>query len=257
MTYMWTPTGAEEAKETAEHREVHKRWEAECREQHRADVVQRDTYAGQLLTREGWGQRLLHQSRLIRPWSELEERRWLQMAGRVYPVMSYLRRIDKHPTGECPWCGGGEIETLAHFQSQCGQFTANRTAAHNDIARATLAALKDMRLPNWRFYYETTLDELPFKFKWADAAEEEEQCKRRPDGVAWNEVEGRVVFLEFTRAMDNPDNIRDALEAKGVQYAAAERALERAQRRASSTSPLPPSSSEYGGLCCWTRRGRR
>ena len=120
MTYMWTPTGAEKAKETAEHREVHKRWEAECREQHRADAAQRDTYAGQLLTREGWGQRLLHQSRLIRPWSELEERRWLQMAGRVYPVMSYLRRIDKHPTGECPWCGGGRSRRWHTFRANVG-----------------------------------------------------------------------------------------------------------------------------------------
>ena len=52
------------------------------------------------------------------------------MTGRVYPVMTYLRRIDKHPTGECPWCNDGTRETLCHFQSECTHFKANRTLAH-------------------------------------------------------------------------------------------------------------------------------
>jgi hypothetical protein len=93
-----------------------------------------------------------------------------------------------------------------------------------------VAALKDMRLPNWKIFYETALSALPFKFKWANEVEEERQQDRRPDGVAWNEVSGQVIFLEFTRAMDNPDNMAAALEKKGQQYAAAMRALERAQR---------------------------
>ena len=126
--------------------------------------MQQGTFAEQLLTTPGWGQQLLRQSQLVRSWTEMEERRWLQMAGRVYPVMSYLRRIDRHPTGECPWCGAGVIETLCHFQSECAQFELNRTAAHHAIARATVAALKDMHLPKWQFFYETSLEELPVKF---------------------------------------------------------------------------------------------
>ena len=143
--------------------------------------------------------------------------------------MSYLRRIDKHPTGDCPWCGSGVRETLGHFQSVCPQFQLNRTTAHHDIAKAVVAKMKDIRLDGWKIYYETTLDDLPFKFAWANAREEEEQRRRRPDGVAWNEVEGKVVFLEFTRAMDNPDNMSEALVNKGRQYEAAMAALRRAQ----------------------------
>ena len=153
------------------------------------------------------------------------------MAGRVFPVMSYLHCIDKHPTGDCPWCGVGVTETLCHFQSECGQFTANRMDAHNAIARATMASLKDLKLPGWRFYYEQQLKELPFKFAWASREEELEQQARRPDGVAWNELEGKVIFLEFTRAMDNPDNMAAALERKGQQYVVAMDALRRAQDR--------------------------
>ena len=153
------------------------------------------------------------------------------MTGRVYPVMTYLRRIDKHPTGECPWCDDGTRETLCHFQSECKQFKKNSTLAHNDIARATMAAIKDMKLPNWQFFYETALEDLPFQFRWANEVEEARQRRRRPDGVAWNEVLGEVMFLEFTRAMDNPDNMSAALARKGHQYDAAVAALLRAQTR--------------------------
>ena len=190
-----------------------------------------NTFAGQLLLHPGWGQSLLHQSKLVRPWTELEERRWLQMAGRVYPTMTYLRRIDKHPNGECPWCKDGTKETLCHFQSECRQFRKNCTLAHHAIAKATIAALKDFRLPHWRFFYETAFEDLPFAFAWANEAEEEQQRRRRPDGVVWNEITGEVTFLEFTRAMDNPDNMSAALARKGHQYDAAVAALRRAQGR--------------------------
>ena len=153
------------------------------------------------------------------------------MVGRVYPVMTYLCRIDKHPTGECPCCKRGVRETLCHFQSVCQLFQANRIAAHRDIARATVAAMKDLRLQGWTFHYETTLKNLPFEFAWASPGEKAEQQDRRPDGVAYNEMEGVVIFLEFTRAMDNPDNMERALQEKGEQYKAAMAALERAQRR--------------------------
>jgi hypothetical protein len=105
-----------------------------------------------------------------------------------------------------------------------------------------------MRLPNWVFLYETSFSEMPFKFKWASGEEEMMEQYRRPDGVAWNATTGTVIFLEFTRAMDNPDNMAAALLRKGVQYDAAVAALQRAQRSAAhkhstrihsvSTAPL-------------------
>ena len=103
--------------------------------------------------------------------------------------------------------------------------------------------MKDLQLPGWFFYYETTIKNLPFKFTWASPGEEAEQQDRRPDGVAYNEVEGVVIFLEFTRAMDNPDNMERALQEKGKQYKEVMEALERAQQhgRLSTCPALPPS----------------
>ena len=89
--------------------------------------------------------------------------------------------------------------------------------------------LKDLRLPNWTFFYETEIQHLPFQFNWASKLEEAKQMQRRPDGVAWNPVLGKVIFLEFTRAMDNPINMAAACEAKGQQYSFAMRALRKAQ----------------------------
>ena len=93
-----------------------------------------------------------------------------------------------------------------------------------------MASLKDLRLPNWTFYYETELQHRPFQFMWKTEAEKQRQMVRRPDGVAWNPVLGRVIFLEFTRAMDNPENMTTACMLKGRQYAVPMRALQQAQQ---------------------------
>ena len=230
MTYQWMPEGAEDAFRTADHRLVMKRWDATDNLLTTRAEQLKDSYACQLMTHPGWGQHLWLKPRRVRPWTEAEERRWLQMVGRVFPVNTYLRRIDKHPTGDCDWCGAGVQETQAHFHCMCPQFTEPRTAAHHNITRAVVAHLKDLRLANWEFFYETELKNLPFKFKWASEREELKQAQRRPDGVAWNPVLGKVIFLEFTRAMDNPDNMAAACEAKGNQYAIPMRALRQAQR---------------------------
>ena len=167
VTYQWVPEGTDEIYQTADHKVVGKRWESFNNALTTAHERIKDTFAFQLMTHPGWGQHLWHQSRAVSKWSEVEERRWLQMTGRVFSVNTYLRRIDKHPTGECSWCKNGVLETLAHFQCGCPQFTKNRTAAHHSIARAVVAKLKDLRLPNWEFFYEMELRDLSFKFGWA------------------------------------------------------------------------------------------
>ena len=75
MHYSWTPDGAEEGVCTTDHKLVDKRWEEVCRDRCREKVRGDNTFAGQLLLHPGWGQALLHQSKLVRPWTELEERR--------------------------------------------------------------------------------------------------------------------------------------------------------------------------------------
>ena len=167
------------------------------------------------------------ESKRIRAWTSQEQRRWMQMVSRVLPINSYLHRIKKHPTGNCPWCAG-QRETMTHFMSQCKQFAKSRTAAHHAIVRATVAALREEKPAGWKFHYETPFSKLPFEFEWASERERRKQCDRRPDCIAYEPSSKRVLFLEFTRAMDHPHTMPTALECKTHQYDAAVRALRRA-----------------------------
>jgi len=230
MTFSWLPEGEEEQTVTSDLSQVNKRWHARAEQLTVEAVRQSSTMGGTFLLAEGQGRHLLQKSRSVRPWTEQEERRWMQLVGRVFPVNTYLRRIDKHPNGHCNWCKGVR-ETITHFQSCCPQFQENRIAAHHGIARAVMGALAGAQLKDWQFFYETPFNQLPFSFQWTEE-EREEQEHRRPDGVAWNPVSKVVLFLEFTRCMDHPHTLREAVERKERQYDAAVDALFRAQDRA-------------------------
>jgi hypothetical protein len=159
----------------------------------------------------------------------------MQLVGRVFPVNTYLRRIDKHPTGHCPFgCKDEEglpvRETIGHFQSCCKQFEENRTLAHHGIVRAVMGALAGAQLKEWKFFYETPFNQLPFQLEWTEA-EREEQEKRRPDGVAWHAATRTALFMEFTRCMDHPHTMAEALAKKGHQYDEAIAAIHRAQEK--------------------------
>eukprot|EP00961_Rhodomonas_salina_P289466 3911678-Rhodomonas_salina.1 len=151
----------------------------------------------------------------------------MQLVADVYPNNSYLCRIDKHGTGDCPWCPAGTTETNAHIQCCCSKYEDNRTAAHHAIAKAILSGLKDLLLPGWQFWYETPFKELPFDFAWSpdDIAASPNQPDRRPDGVAWHADSGTLFFLEFTRAWDEGDSLLEAEARKAEQYLVAERAV--------------------------------
>eukprot|EP00961_Rhodomonas_salina_P117769 1584952-Rhodomonas_salina.2 len=47
------------------------------------------------------------------------------------------------------------------------------------------------------------------------------QPDSRQDGVAWHKESGTLYFLEFTRAWDEGDSLREAEACKGELYAAA------------------------------------
>ena len=210
-------------------RQVHKRWTTTSAEAAVTVARHKSTMASDFFLQPDCGRHLLAHSKRIRPWSWVEERRWMQLVGRTFPVNSYLHRIGKHPSGDCPWCPGVR-ETITHFQSCCPEFAENRTAAHHAIARATVSAIKDLRPKGWEIFYETPLSSLPVPFQWADESEQLQEQDRRPDGVAYHKVSGQLVFLEFTRSMDHPHTLAAALQVKSSQYAAAERAAMRAQR---------------------------
>eukprot|EP00961_Rhodomonas_salina_P171347 2310050-Rhodomonas_salina.4 len=81
-----------------------------------------------------------------------------------------------------------------HIQCECSKYEENWTAAHHAIAKATLAGLKDLRLPGWRFWYETPFKDLPFEFKWSaeDLAGKVKQPDRQSQYFTMTAVTGGV-----------------------------------------------------------------
>ena len=67
----------------------------------------------------------------------------MQHVCHILPLNGYLHRIEKHPTGDCPWCPGTR-ESQMHFHSECSEFEPHRTAAHHAIAKATISALREL-----------------------------------------------------------------------------------------------------------------
>ena len=243
MLFTWkepAPKGKGEiSKSVAEINEVFKKWKVTSDVQVAAAARLADTMGGSFLLEQGWGHHLYALSRRQRAWTTQEERRWQQMVGRVFPVNPYLHRIGKHTNGECKWCKHCTRETLTHFQSQCPQFTENRIAAHHLIVRAVVAELRNFHPTGWQFFYETPLNKLPFHFKWASEAEKSKEENRRPDCVAWNPFKKTVLFMEFTRAMDHPHTMREALAVKTRQYSVAAKAFRREHPSwISKTTPL-------------------
>lgn len=209
---------------TSKHSELFKRWRSQADQQTAKQVQQGGTLGGTFMLEDYWGHQLWHKSHLASPWTAQQRRRWMQHVGRTFPTYSYLRRIDKHPTGMCPW-GCKVSETQTHFQSVCPRFRDNSIAAHHLIARAVVITLKEIKPAGWQILYETDFKDMPFPIEWASPQEAAVQQKRRPDAVAWDPSSKTVLILEFTRAMDAPETMAAALAAKGTQYLEAEQGI--------------------------------
>jgi hypothetical protein len=229
FTYSWWAHPTDEAiTKTTDWRCASRRMTLQSADQAMATARAKETWASAFLLNDTFQLHLLRDSQLHRAWTPSEQRRWMQLVSRTFPTNSYLQRIGAHATGQCPWCAGTR-ESLTHFQSQCPQFRTQRTAAHHDIVRATISALKDLQPRDWEFFYETPFNQLPFPLQWQDAQEEAREHHRRPDCVAYNRNQRRAFILEFTRAMDNPQTMAAALDAKTLQYATAAEACRRAR----------------------------
>ena len=240
ITFSWSDEdkwGKPTEESTTDIKKVFKKWKTVTDALNILNARIGQTNAGLFLTRPNLGQHLLAKSRRVRSWTVTEDRRWMQLVARVFPVYSYLRRIDKHPTGDCPWCGTAATsgtpevrETITHFMSVCPHFAEHRIAAHHAICRATMAAIREAAEPGWVFYYEVPINLLPFDFTWPSPEAAEEGNARRPDGVAWNSASKKLYFLEFTRCMDHEHTMLAALAAKRTQYVKEMAALRCAQR---------------------------
>ena len=122
---------------------------------------------------------------------------------------------------------------------ECPEFALNRTAAHHAIAHAVVGALRDLNLKDWVFKYETPFSDLPFSFDWTSDEEGLEEMDRRPDCTAYSRAAKRIVLMEFTRAMDRPLTMANALSTKSTQYKKATIALRKGQPRfAVHTAPF-------------------
>ena len=91
-----------------------------------------------------------------------------------------------------------------------------------------MGALAGAQIKEWKFFYETPFNQLPFQLEWT-AEEKAQQEIRRPDGVAWHAETKTALFLEFTRCMDHPHSLEEAVTRKGHQYDEAIEAVFRAQ----------------------------
>eukprot|EP00961_Rhodomonas_salina_P174326 2350657-Rhodomonas_salina.1 len=234
MTFSWLASDKPDADvvTAAKNADVLKWWSATSQALTSSSPQVQDTMACCFLTAEDQGRHLLARLQRIRPWSTAEERTWMQLVADVYPNNAYLWLIDKHCTGDCLWCPAGTLEINAHIQSCCSKYEENSTAAHNAITKAVLAGLKDLRIPWWQFWYETAFKDLPFDFAWTtdDVAAKPSQPDCRPDGVAWHEESCTLYFLEFTRAWDEGDSLKEAEARKAEQYKAAEQAVRASAR---------------------------
>eukprot|EP00961_Rhodomonas_salina_P153315 2063963-Rhodomonas_salina.3 len=115
-----------------------------------------------------------------------------------------------------------KCKTLEHFLSDCKHFSKHSTKVHNNIISAVLDQLLTLKPQGWEFLPETELCKLPqsIPFQWDSPEEERKEQQHRPNITAWPEhaADWIVLFLEFTRATNKPDNMDRAKAAKGSQY---------------------------------------
>eukprot|EP00961_Rhodomonas_salina_P191570 2585625-Rhodomonas_salina.1 len=121
MSFSWRDSDAPDAEVivAATTAEVGTRWTATAQALLCSSQSVQDTIAGRFLTSEGVGRHLLAKSKAVRPWTAAEERTWMQLVADVYQHNAYLHHIDKHATGDCPWCQAGTTETSMHIQCEC------------------------------------------------------------------------------------------------------------------------------------------
>ena len=98
------------------------------------------------------------------------------------------------------------------------------------VWQTVLAGIQKHTAPCWEFHRETTFNNLPFDFTWADLVEMAEQEDRQPDGVAYHAKTRKLYLLEFSRAMDHSHTMSDAIARKGKQYTKAMTAFRLHQR---------------------------
>jgi len=169
----------------------------------RAAFLSRDTVFSKTLAAEAVAAAPV--LRVVHSLSIAAVRCWMKITSGIYPTASYLHRIGRAPTSDCPHCSGGARETLGHFAGECPRFHDARTSAHNQSWSAISSVLSSM-LPAWELCWETSmsacgLELSPASFRSGDAPHT--TCvtagSLTPDGVAVHRTLRKILILEFCR----------------------------------------------------------
>ena len=88
-----------------------------------------------------------------------EYRTWLQCMMGIYPIQSYLHRINRAASPSCQpeHCMSSADDTLTHFACVCPKYREARTSAHNQIRRVVTSFLRRVVGPRWVLHEETRL----------------------------------------------------------------------------------------------------
>jgi len=189
----------------------------------RAAFLSRDTVFSKTLAAEAVAAAPV--LRVVHSLSIAAVRCWMKITSGIYPTASYLHRIGRAPTSDCPHCSGGARETLGHFAGECPRFHDARTSAHNQSWSAISSVLSSM-LPAWELCWETSmsacgLELSPASFRSGDAPHT--TCvtagSLTPDGVAVHRTLRKILILEFCRpAHGSSPSLQAAWTRKREKY---------------------------------------
>lgn len=139
---------------------------------------------------------------------------WMKLVTGVYPVASYLARIGLRTSALCPYCRL-ERETVGHFACRCSKFQDARTAAHDAAWKQVSDCIQQLVGSGsaWTFRWGRTVASsvaevlLPLRQDGGTTSAEVAKLVAvsglKPDGIAVNSTDKRVVILEFCRPADS------------------------------------------------------
>ncbi len=96
-------------------------------------------------------------SKITQRFKPAEYRVWLKCMENIYPVQSYIHKINKAQTPIGLPCGEGVKETLTHFARVCPKFCEARTSAHNQVRQVITFFLARTIGWKWKMFEETCM----------------------------------------------------------------------------------------------------
>jgi ribonuclease HI len=157
-------------------------------------------------------------ARMISQQGSSEIRCWMQAMTGTYPVATYLHRIGRAQSRQCPFCSSGQDETLSHFLSVCSRFHDARTAAHNQIRSQLSVSLRESLPAGWQLFEETPMLATGLQLRRIPTAQVQDSGRPvsdadvvagematgrwRPDFLAVSYSRSKIAIVEVCRPSD-------------------------------------------------------